>query len=532
MELQRENLNLAYLTIDRHCHTWRKNKVALYYVNDRQKESYTFQDVKFLSDQFAGMLSRLGVKKGDRVFFFLPKIPELYFGIIGGLKAGAIVGTLFEGFMQSTLMHRLQDSGATVLVTHSQFLNRLSISQLSFIKHIILVDQAEVRGKYLSLSNEMEKSEPLSAVFVRQEDGALLHYTSGSRGKAKGVLLTHKGATQWEETGKTVLDLRDDDVYWCTANPGWITGMVYGIFSPWLNGATMIVDARRFDPRNWYKNIEEYQVSVWYSSPSAFRMLMSAGFQLIQNYRQNSLRHILSVGENLPPDVIEWGKEAFGITIRDTWLMTETGAILIANLPNNQIKPGSMGKPLPGLNIQIIDDHGNELPPYQVGNLAVKPEWPAMMKEIWNQPQLYEDYFRVNGWFISGDSAYKDEEGYIWYQGRIDDIIITSGERVGPFEIESKLEEHPAVHEAGVIGKPDPIRGEIIKAFVVLKEGIHPGDHLSEEIQQYIKEQLSSYAVPQEIEFIDQLPKTRSGKIIRRVLKSREQEKILNKECR
>lgn len=303
------------------------------------------------------------------------------------------------------------------------------------------------------------------------------------------------------------------------ADPGWVTGTSYGIFAPWLNGATNCIAGGRFSPEQWYSMIEDFKVTIWYTAPTALRMLMSAGDDIVEKYDLSSLRSILSVGEPLNPEVIKWAKKVYGLTVLDTWWMTETGGHMIVNYPTMDVKLGSMGKPLPGIQAAIIDDAGNELPPNRMGNLAIKKGWPSMMYRIWKNPEKYKSYF-IGDWYVSGDSAYKDEDGYFWFQGRVDDVIMTAGERVGPFEVESKLVEHEAVAEAGIIGKPDPVRGEIIKAFVALRKGYEPTDELKEEIRIFVKEGLSAHAAPREIEFKDKLPKTRSGKIMRRVLKA------------
>jgi acetyl-CoA synthetase len=363
-------------------------------------------------------------------------------------------------------------------------------------------------------------SDESEVTFLDREDGLILHYTSGSTGKPKGVFHVQNAMLQHLHTGRVVLDLREDDVYWCTADPGWVTGTSYGVFAPWLNGVTNVVRGGRFSPQDWYATIEKYKVTVWYSAPTAFRMLMGAGDDAVKPFDLSSLRHVLSVGEPLNPEVVRWGNRVYGQRIHDTWWMTETGGQLICNYPSMEIKPGSMGRPVPGVQAAIIDDQGNELPPFRMGNLAIRTPWPSMMRKIWNNPTKYAEYFHIPGWYVSGDSAYKDEEGYFWFQGRIDDVINTSGERVGPFEVESKLVEHPAVAEAGVIGKPDPLRGEIIKAFISLREGYAPSDELKADIAKFVKEGLSAHASPREIEFKDKLPKTRSGKIMRRVLKA------------
>jgi acetyl-CoA synthetase len=515
-------VNMAYEAIDRHAEGWRKNKVALYYSDQKRDEKYTFLEMKRLSNKFGNVLRKLGILKGDRVFVFMPRTPELYVSVLGSLKVGAIVGPLFEAFMEGAVRDRLEDSGAVAIITTPELLHRVPVSELPLLKHVILVGgESEVGEGQISYEQEMDKaSSNLDIEWVDREDGLILHYTSGSTGKPKGVLHVHNAMIQHYQTAKWVLDLQEDDVYWCTADPGWVTGTSYGIFGPWLNGASNVIRGGRFSPHDWYSTIEKYQVTVWYSAPTAFRMLMGAGDELVKQHDLSSLRHVLSVGEPLNPEVVYWGMKVFDKRIHDTWWMTETGAQLICNYPALDVKPGSMGKPFPGTAAAIVDDQGNELPPNRMGNLAIKAGWPSMMRRIWNNPAKYEEYFRLNGWYVSGDSAYMDEEGYFWFQGRVDDVIMTAGERVGPFEVESKLVEHPAVAEAGVIGKPDPVRGEIIKAFIALRDGYENSDALQEEIRQFVKSGLSAHAAPREIEVRDKLPKTRSGKIMRRVLKA------------
>ena len=517
-------VNMAYEAIDRHARGDRKNKVALYYRNDAgRNEKYTFKEMKELSNKAGNVLKNIGdVEKGDRVFIFMPRSPELYFAVLGAIKLGAIVGPLFEAFMEGAVRDRLEDSEASVIVTTPDLLPRIPVDELPALKHVFVVgDEVEENGKVIDYNKHFSAADKkLDIEWVSRQDGLLLHYTSGSTGKPKGVLHVHNAMIQHYQTAKWVLDLKESDVYWCTADPGWVTGTSYGIFGPWLNGTSNVVVGGRFKPEAWYKTIEEYGVTVWYSAPTSFRMLMGAGDEVIKKFDLSSLRHILSVGEPLNPEVIRWGKKVFQLRIHDTWWMTETGAQLICNYPCMEIKPGSMGKPLPGVKAAIVDDLGNELPPNRMGNLAIKKGWPSMMQQIWNNPAKYESYFMPGDWYVSGDSAYMDEDGYFWFQGRIDDVIMTSGERVGPFEVESKLVEHPAVAEAGVIGKPDPVRGEIIKAFIALRDGYEPSEELIEEIRQFVKRGLAAHAAPREIEFKEKLPKTRSGKIMRRVLKA------------
>ncbi|MGG3450740.1 acetate--CoA ligase [Domibacillus aminovorans] len=516
-------VNAAYEAIDRHAESGKKDKVALYYRDANRNEKYTFADMKANSNKAANVLKEYGnVEKGDRVFVFMPRSPELYFAVIGAIKAGAIVGPLFEAFMEGAVRDRLEDSEAKVIITTPDLLERIPVSKLPHLEKVFVVaGSVEEDDKHIDFQSKWnEASDEFDIEWVDRNDGLLLHYTSGSTGKPKGVLHVHNAMIQQYQTAKWVLDLQENDVYWCTADPGWVTGTAYGIFGPWLTGTTNVIVGGRFSPEAWYGTIEEYKVTVWYSAPTAFRMLMGAGDEVVKKFDLSSLRHILSVGEPLNPEVVRWGKKVFDLRIHDTWWMTETGAQVICNYPAMDIRPGSMGKPIPGVKAAIVDDQGNELPPNRMGNLAIKKGWPSMMTAIWNNEAKYESYFMPGDWYVSGDSAYMDEDGYFWFQGRVDDVIMTAGERVGPFEVESKLVEHPAIQEAGVIGKPDPVRGEIIKAFIALRDGYEQSDELKEEIRQFVKNGLAAHAAPREIEFRDKLPKTRSGKIMRRVLKA------------
>lgn len=513
-------INMAYECIDRHVDEGKGDKVALNYKDERRHESYTFEDMKKYSNKAANVLkNEADVKKGDRVFIFMSRTPELYFAFLGILKIGAIVGPLFEAFMEKAVADRLENSEAKVIITNKALLPRIPKDKLPHLEKIVVVDD-DVEESYVDFNRSFkEASEDFEIEWLNEDDGLILHYTSGSTGQPKGVLHVQKAMLVHYISGKYVLDLQDDDVYWCTADPGWVTGTSYGVFAPWLNGVTNCIVGGRFSPEQWYKMIQDFKVTVWYTAPTALRMLMSAGDDVVDKYDLSSLRSILSVGEPLNPEVIKWSKDVFHKRVLDTWWMTETGGHMIVNYPAMDIKLGSMGKPLPGIEAAIVDDEGNELPPNRMGNLAIKKGWPSMMHAIWKNPEKYDSYF-IGDWYVSGDSAYKDEDGYYWFQGRVDDVIMTAGERVGPFEVESKLVEHEAVAEAGVIGKPDPVRGEIIKAFVALREGYEPSDELKQSIKQFVKEGLSAHSAPREIEFKDKLPKTRSGKIMRRVLKA------------
>ncbi|WP_379133400.1 acetate--CoA ligase [Paenibacillus sp. sgz500958] len=515
-------VNMAHEAVDRHVLNGRGHTTALLYSDATREESYTFADLREKSNRFGNLLRKYGIGKGERVFIFMPRQPELYFSLLGILKVGAVVGPLFEAFMETAVKDRLEDSGAVALVTRPELLKRVKREELPELRHIILVGgTSEPEKGIIGFEEEMASaSAEMEPEWLALDDGLIIHYTSGSTGKPKGVYHVQRAMLQHYYTGDIVLDLRPDDVYWCTADPGWVTGTSYGIFAPWLHGVTNVVRGGRFSPQDWYRTIDRYGVTVWYSAPTAFRMLMGAGESSLEGAHLNSLRHVLSVGEPLNPEVVRWGEKVYHQRIHDTWWMTETGGQLICNYPGMDIKPGSMGRPLPGIEAAILDDRGNPVKPYTMGNLAIRTPWPSMMDRIWNNPAKYAEYFRIPGWYISGDSAYMDDEGYFWFQGRIDDVINTSGERIGPFEVESKLVEHPAVAEAGVIGKPDATRGEIIKAFISLREGYHASPALKEEIAAFVKAGLSAHAAPREIEFKDKLPKTRSGKIMRRVLKA------------
>ncbi|WP_414042689.1 acetate--CoA ligase [Macrococcus sp. EM39E] len=514
-------VNMAYECIDKHVEEGHGEKVALLYKDANRNERYTYKDMVENSNKAANVLvQEAGVKKGDRVFIFMPRSPELYFALLGTLKIGAIVGPLFEAFMEKAVKDRLENSEASVIITTNSLLGRIPQDELPNLQHIVVIDDT-VDDQYIDFNQHFENASiDFETEWLTRDDGLILHYTSGSTGQPKGVLHVQNAMIQHYISGHYVLDLKDDDVYWCTADPGWVTGTSYGIFAPWLNRATNVIVGGRFSPEGWYATLEEFKVTVWYSAPTAFRMLMGAGDELVEKYDLTHLRHILSVGEPLNPEVVKWGDKVFNLRIHDTWWMTETGGHMIVNFPDMDIKSGSMGKPLPGVQAAIVDDLGKELPPNRMGNLAMKAGWPSMMKTIWNNEPKYQSYFLPGDWYISGDSAYMDDDGYFWFQGRVDDVIMTAGERVGPFEVESKLVEHPAVQEAGVIGKPDPIRGEIIKAFIALREGYQESDELKEEIRVFVKEGLAAHAAPREIEFKDKLPKTRSGKIMRRVLKA------------
>ncbi len=521
-------LNIAYESLDRHVKAGRGDKPCMLWEGkDGRQETYSYADMTRLSNRFANVLHGLGVQKGDRVFVFMDRIPELYAAVFGTLKAGCIIGPLFAAFGPDAIRDRLQNSEAVALVTQPHLLPKvLEIrAELPALKHLIIADHRsapEVGEGELSWNELMDgASDDFEVVQTGPEDPAVMHYTSGTTGKPKGAVHVHKAVLGHYATGKYVLDFHDDDIYWCTADPGWVTGTSYGMFAPCTNGVTSVIYEGGFSASKWYDVIQRYKVTVWYTAPTAIRMLMKAGEEIPKRYDLSTLRYTMSVGEPLNPEAVVWGEKAIGLPFHDNWWQTETGSIMIANYPAMPIKPGSMGRPMPGINPGIIDEKGNELPPGTEGDLAVRPGWPSMFRTYWRREELYNSCFR-NGWYVTGDQAKMDDEGYFWFVGRKDDVINTAGHLVGPFEVESALIEHPAVAEAGVIGKPDKLAMEIVKAFVSLKEGHEPTDKLRREIMGFARGKLGPGVAPREIDFIDSLPKTRSGKIMRRLLKARE----------
>ncbi|NWG19775.1 MAG: acetate--CoA ligase [Chloroflexi bacterium] len=527
-----KGLNIAYEAVDRHADGARRDHLAIRWLGrEGLVRDFTYGDLKALSNRFANVLRWLGVGAGDRVFALAGRIPELYIAALGTLKNRSVFAPLFSAFGPEPVAQRLMRGDAGILVTtkrlYTQKVAHLR-ERLPQLRYVLLTDAPDdADDGLLSLPRLMEAA---SEVFIipptDPEDMALLHFTSGTTGMPKGAIHVHNAVLMHYATAKYVLDLHPDDIFWCTADPGWVTGTSYGIIAPLTHGVTNIVDEADFDADRWYRILESQKVTVWYTAPTAIRRLMRLEIEPRKQYDLSSLRLVHSVGEPLNPEGVVWGQEALGLPIHDNWWQTETGGIMIANYAAMDIRPGSMGRPLPGIEAAIvrrIDGTGAQVvtAPNVEGDLALKPGWPSMFRGYLHDEERYRSCF-VDGWYITGDLAMRDEDGYFWFVGRADDIIKTAGHMVGPFEVESAMMEHPAVAEVGVIGKPDPIIGELVKAFVTLKPGFEPGEKLRMELLGFGRTRLGSAVAPKEIEFEEHLPHTRSGKIMRRLLKARE----------
>ena len=530
--------NIGQLAVDRHAAGASGNRVALRWLSrDGSVADITYRDLRDQTNRFANVLRRLGVGKEERVFALAGRLPALYAAALGTLKNGSVFCPLFSAFGPEPVRQRLQRGNAKVLVT-TERLYRKTVQglrdALPDLQHVLLIDALQnADANVWSLPSLLEEASPAFEVPVTHPgDMALLHFTSGTTGMPKGAIHVHEAALIHYVTGKYALDLRPGDIFWCTADPGWVTGTSYGIIAPLLLGATNIVDEGDFDAERWYRTLETQKVTVWYTAPTAIRMLMRVPGMPRERYDFSRLRLIASVGEPLNPSAVVWGKEALGLPILDNWWQTETGGIMIANFPSMEIRPGSMGKPLPGITAAIVrrtaDPKVVDLieSPDVDGELAMKPGWPSMFRGYLHEPERYAKCFARdtagNDWYLSGDLARRDADGYFTFVGRADDIIKTAGHMVGPFEVESALMEHPAVAEAGVIGKPDPMIGELVKAFVVLRSGHSPSDELRLQLLGFARQKLGAAVAPKEIEFATQIPRTRSGKIMRRLLKARE----------
>ncbi len=521
--------NIGWYCSDRICRQGYGERPALIWEDHQGNgRTFTFDQVRRRTDAIAQYLRNLGLGPGDRICLFMDRVPELYLGFLAVLKMGGIVQPLFSAFGEESLQVRLANAGTAAIITQKKHLLKVRKIRdaLPQLAHAIVVDAGTqpLHAREVSMMMDGLPEVPqFEVAHTTPETPSVLHYTSGTTGQPKGALHVHGSIVAQYVTAQAVLDFRPGDIYWCNADPGWVTGTSYGIIGPWANGMTQVVLDAGFNAERWYRFIEKHRVTVWYSAPTAIRLLMREGTELVRRFDLSSLRHLASVGEPLNAEAVVWSQEAFGKPFHDTFWQTETGAIVITNLPGMPVKPGSMGRPFPGITATVLD-----MQTYQpverpgiVGLIALRPGWPSMLREYWNNRKAYDAKFR-NGWYLCGDRASLDADGYFWFVGRDDDVINTGGHLVGPFEIESALLEHPAVAESAAVAKPDPINMEVVKAFVCLKPGFDPSPDLELEIMNAIRKKLSPLAMPQEIAFVPSLPKTRSGKIMRRVLRAQE----------
>ena len=526
-------LNIAYHALDRHIAEGCGDKLALRWLgkNDERRD-LTYRELLGLSNRFANLLHDLGVGEGERVFSLLGRIPELYVAALGTLRNGSVFCPLFSAFGPEPVRTRMAIGEAKVLITTAALYRRKVADwryELPGLQHVLLTDAdgSPPFTETIDYAAAMARSsdEPRLAA-TGPEDLALLHFTSGTTGGPKGAMHVHEALLAHHITGRYALDFHPDDVFWCTADPGWVTGTSYGIIAPLTNNITMVVDEAEFDAERWYRILQNEQVTVWYTAPTAIRMLMKAGPEIAWKYDLSRLRFLASVGEPLNPEAVVWSHRVYFRPFHDNWWQTETGGIMIANFAAMDIKPGSMGRELPGIDAAIVarqpDGTAHRIEePMTPGELALRPGWPSMFRGYLGEPERYHKCF-ADGWYLTGDLAMRDADGYFWFVGRADDVIKSAGHLIGPFEVETALMEHPAVAEAGVIGKPDPIAGEIVKAFINLKPGYTASEPLARELLGHARKRLGPAVAPKEIAFRPDLPRTRSGKIMRRLLRARE----------
>ena len=528
---QNKGLNIAWEAIDRHTQDDKANKTALRFIEKSLKtHDLTFKNLKELSNQFANVLQKLGIGKGDRVFTLTNRIPELYITALGTWKNRSVFCPLFSVFGPEPIQSRLSIGSGKVLITTEELYRKKIVlirAALPKLKYVLVIGDDSKFEDTLNFHQLLSNASPQFTIEPTDpEDIAILHFTSGTTGKPKGAIHAHQAVLAHLMTGKMALDFHPDDIFWCTADPGWVTGTSYGIISPLVNGITSIIDEYDFDAERWINILDKEKVNIWYTAPTAIRMMMKTGADLVHQHHLPNLRFIASVGEPLNPEAVWWGMEAFNLPIHDNWWQTETGGIMVANYACMDIKPGSMGRPLPGITAAIVQRNENGTIHFiqessVKGELALKAGWPSMFRGYLGEEERYNKCF-VDGYYLTGDLVTRDEDGYYWFVGRADDIIKSSGHLIGPFEVESVLMEHPAVAEAAAIGKPDPVAMEIVKAFVSLKPGFQESDELKLEILGFARKHLGAAIAPKEIDFLVSIPKTRSGKLMRRLLKARE----------
>ncbi|MEI6840307.1 MAG: acetate--CoA ligase [Methanomicrobiales archaeon] len=541
-------LNITANCLDRHVSGDRRNKAALIWRGEGGAEKiYTYQQLLSCVMRFANVLKKIGVKKGDRVCIYMPLVPEQVIAMLACARIGAVHSVVFGGFGAAALNMRIQDAEAKVVITADVSIRRGKVIQLksiveeaivnsSSVEHVIVLrrqsPQVELRPNLELDFYEMMRAAPADCPVevMDAEDNLFTLYTSGSTGKPKGIVHTCGGymvGTYY--TSKYVFDLKDSDIFWCTADPGWITGHSYIVYGPLAVGATVFISELTPDypdAGSYWSLIEEQKVTIFYTAPTAIRMFMKMGETWPDKYDLSSLRIIGSVGEPLNPEAFEWYYHVIGkdkIPILDTWWQTETGMHMITTMLGEPMRPGFAGLPIPGVEADVVDKDGNSVKPGTGGFLVIKSPWPSMLRTVYGDDERYRKYwYTIDGVYTVGDLAVKGKDGYIMILGRSDDIIIVAGHNIGTAEVESALVSHHSVAESAVIGKPDFVKGNSIKAFVILRVGHEPGDKLKQDLMYHVRMTIGPIAVPQEIEFVDKLPKTRSGKIMRRVLKAKE----------
>lgn len=528
-----DKMNMAQLAIDRPA-AIHPAKLAVRFVDvDDEVFDLTYEALLRQANRFANMLKARGLGRGAVVASLLGRCPELFVTVLGSLKTGMVFSPLFSAFGPEPIRSRLELSAASVLVTTASWYQRKIApirKQLPQLRHVFVLrdalaselpaDTADFATALSAAPDEFETAE------LDPDAAALLHFTSGTTGRPKGVMHAHRAVIAHYASARLALDLRADDVFWCTADPGWVTGISYGVIAPLTCGATLVVDREEMDVERWYRLLSRHKVSVWYTAPTAIRMLMKAGLDLVKRYRYPALRHIASVGEPLNPEAVTWGVAAFGLPVYDTWWQTETGAIMIANFIAEPVWPGSMGRALPGVQIAVAkrreDGTVELLEPDQVGEIVLRAGWPSMFKTYLNDEQRYRESF-ADGWYFSGDQARCDARGYFWFIGRSDDIIKSAGHLISPFEVECALNLHPEVMQSAVIGLPDAVAGQVVQAIVELKPGTQWTPELRRSIMAHGRRLLGAAIAPRDVEFTPSLPRTRSGKIMRRLLRARAQ---------
>lgn len=520
------NINMAHEAIDR----WAadrevRDRTAMVFEKAGITKEFSYLEIREVSSRWSNLLIECGFSVGDRLFIFLPSSPEIYFVMVACARLGIIFSPLYANLSFEELEARIRNARPKGMVTHPDLVAFLPRNSMAGVEHLFFVEPP-LPGLFSgeTLATEALASLPPKSVtrWLRPASPLYLIYTSGSNGPPKGVIHAHQDMLGHLATGKYVLDLNAGTRLWTDADPGWVAGTVYGAFAPWLCGAVSVIQSDEFAASTWYRTLERHRVSTWYTTPRTLALLQAAGDDLPGRYDLSSLTHIASVGEHLPPEQIFWAKQTLKHAPHDTWWMSETGMICVANFPSLGIKPGSMGKAVPGVEAAVLDENGEPVPNLTMGELALRPGWPAMMTGIWTDPVRYRAYFRFRDWFLTGDMVTRDEDGYFYHQGRNDDIIKLGNKCVGPYEIEQVLTLHPAVDEAVAISIRTPAGKTSVKAFVTLKPGLGTSSRLGLEIRSFLKANFFPEIPLADIEFMDELPKTRSGKLLRRVLRARE----------